>query len=961
MRQPHPKRFRRVFSIVGEGERADPVRAARRQQQRIARLARAFLNMRERLFIMFPHQNLMRDAARGERIMHALRFLRRRLPQLVIDSESRDASRCVAVQQKRQRHGIPAARHADGDACIAFQQPLQRFGKFFRRYCFHSESGPVFTIDSPSEYDQNPEDAATRESKMSLPFPSSAGSSPQVLTPDGLVRRPAGQGINAPVDSEGRTLLQLAVLGGDAVAVERLLKAGANINQLDSYGRNAAFHAAGAGNAELFARLLKAGADISGTDDSGRPVAFYAFARGLAPAQIDALRRAGLPLDRKDKSGRTLLHAAVTAEQPELADYLRRTRPAQLEAVDADGRTPLHAALAARAYKSFALLLAPGGADALARTRRGETALHLAAAAGDMKALELLLALPELRRTLDVFRTADTGHTPLMLAAQNGHMAVVLRLAGLGADVNLRDTLGRHSLFLAVQKGDVSMAQLLIAQGADVAKAPVMTDDTAGGRRPMLHAASEAAYRQMLRVLLDAGIDLELRDGHGQTALFRAAEGARLSTRVRALLEAGADANAADLNGRRPIDVAMNAVTQFNPNYQMLKETVEALLNAGADPNISPDARGLPQAPLHLAARLRYADLARQLVERGARVDELDRATGQTPFLAAALAGSRQVAEYLRAQGADITLRDKSGRGALHLSAASDDSELLGLLLRDPAFAGKLDLADANGSTALHHAALQRQDDNVRLLVAAGAKLDARDAQGFTPLHRAVKSMNADVVGAFEAYGAARKTDWNIRTIDTLETPLHLAARHGNYAVIERLLRNPVDFAAVDARGLTPLMAAAEASQFGALRSIAERMNRAGQSVDLARDAEGRTALHLLVERGDMSAMASQLIDFGASHAARTKAGDTPLHLALRKGNKFVARTLLSRGADAAARNNKGETPLDLAKRLGDADLVAVITARLPAPPAKPAAPAAPAASKPAHRKPTPPPSVPKL
>ena len=84
-------------------------------------------------------------------------------------------------------------------------------------------------------------------------------------------------------------------------------------------------------------------------------------------------------------------------------------------------------------------------------------------------------------------------------------------------------------------------------------------------------------------------------------------------------------------------------------------------------------------------------------------------------------------------------------------------------------------------------------------------------------------------------------------------------------------------------------------------------------SID-AQDGSGETPLHIAARKGEKEE-AELLIAKGADVNAKDKDGKTPLHEAARLGQREVAELLIGRGADVNARDRSGSTPLRRAVR----------------------------------------------
>ncbi|KAH7120339.1 ankyrin repeat-containing domain protein [Dactylonectria estremocensis] len=148
-------------------------------------------------------------------------------------------------------------------------------------------------------------------------------------------------------------------------------------------------------------------------------------------------------------------------------------------------------------------------------------------------------------------------------AAMTSKSHIYLLLLNHGADLEVRDILGRTSLSWAVAGFDIQLVKTLLGLGADVDAADC------AGRTPL----SWAAQGGIAGSLLDAGANIESRDKNGRTPLSWAAEN-RYASVAKSLLDAGADAKSRDEHGRTPLSRAAGYGTI---------EIVELLLKHGAE------------------------------------------------------------------------------------------------------------------------------------------------------------------------------------------------------------------------------------------------------------------------------------------------------------------------------------------------------------------------------------------
>jgi ankyrin repeat protein len=130
------------------------------------------------------------------------------------------------------------------------------------------------------------------------------------------------------------------------------------------------------------------------------------------------------------------------------------------------------------------------------------------------------------------------GVTPLFMAAQNGHLEIVILLLKAGADVNIANKeSGISPLWIASQQGHSEIIRMLLKAGADV-----NVTQKASGITPLWMAAQNG-HSRIVWLMLEAGADVNAAHKEsGITPLWIASQNGRPWI-AKLLLGAGADVN----------------------------------------------------------------------------------------------------------------------------------------------------------------------------------------------------------------------------------------------------------------------------------------------------------------------------------------------------------------------------------------------------------------------------------
>lgn len=455
------------------------------------------------------------------------------------------------------------------------------------------------------------------------------------------------------------------------------------------------------------------------------------------------------------------------------------------------------------------------------------------------------------------------GQSPLHRAAEYGAAGPVRELLHTGASVDLLNTAGETPLLVAARAGKPEAAGALLEAGAHVDARDVAYGETA------LHKAAMIGHSELARTLIAHGADLNASSKAGSTPLHIAATANREEV-ARILLASGADVNARDALGLTPLHRAVSLdapalvklLLAYGADIGIIGEYVAASLEP---PGIGPEGprsstppTGPPPSRDAGSPSGGGPSLPQVEIDPGA-VD----GRGRTLLHQAVAQGDISLARELLTRGADVNAAARFGETPLHLAAAGNRPEMIGLLLGAGA---NMEARDAvAGNTPLHLAATLGRAEATAALVAGGADVNAAGPQGQRALHIAVGVNHLEVVGQLLAAGA----DPNNRT-QLGTTALSRAAFWGRPEAVELLAAHGADPNAANAQGRTPLYAAV---------------------------------------MDDNDTLAQSLLNRGATANVRDTWGASPLHWAAARGNVETAHLLMLHGADAAALTGAGVTP----------------------------------------------------
>ena len=399
--------------------------------------------------------------------------------------------------------------------------------------------------------------------------------------------------------ANGETPLMMAARNGSVAAIKVLLHHKADVNTKETLrGTTALMWAAEQGHSDAVKALVAGGADLGAATEWDTRNSRLNIAPTVQQRAQSAQGAGGLGGFARARTRRAAAGGAASPD--DFDDFAAFFRGPQIK--DGGGLTPLVYA-AREGCLECARALVEAGADVNQVTHYGWTALLTATQNRHYQLARYLLdhgANPNIAN--------KGGWTPLYLATDNrnieagdypvrkpdmDHLDYIKLLLDKGAKVNTRicgaqssdteckgDTTETRTNFTmqwlyedgatpfvrAAQSGDVPLMKLLLAQGADP-KIATAHNDTAlavaagiGWVEGVTFEWSPEESLEAVKMCLDLGIDPNVPDDQGRTALHGAAHKGRTDV-IQLLVDHGANLEAHDFGSRDTVNGAMKGLT----------------------------------------------------------------------------------------------------------------------------------------------------------------------------------------------------------------------------------------------------------------------------------------------------------------------------------------------------------------------------------------------------------------
>jgi ankyrin repeat protein len=401
--------------------------------------------------------------------------------------------------------------------------------------------------------------------------------------------------------------------------------------------------------------------------------------------------------------------------------------------------------------------------------------------------------------------------------------------------------------------------------------------------------------------------------------------------RIKELLANGAKPDIKDIEGFSALSVCARQGSATH------LEILKILLNAGA--NINQKTIDDGNSPLHFAVYNNHFAIMKELVKRGADINQQDK-DGDTPLSCATLDNNIDIVKELLNNGANPHINDINGSSLLHYCAQHGYFELMKILLNAGVDINQqTNIGDSPLSTALYY----NKFDIAKELCERGANIYTTDIHGVTPICFPTRKGHLGIVKYLHKHGAIiventiQAAIYNgrinvLKYFSKLGLNAHIdsiynAVKFNKPKLINLLSKMGGNLNYISDFGNTPLSLALATKSYECIKALC----KLGANMNMVDIRSNFLPIQSSLIRGDYKAL-TILINNGVS--VNTMIHDSPL---LHYGILFMdmntvddkfktcVKVIIKAGPDFTLLDRQGEDAAEYARGLGYLDIVARI------------------------------------
>ena len=729
--------------------------------------------------------------------------------------------------------------------------------------------------------------------------------------------------------------LHLAVRSGDVNKVRGvLLNNKMSINNIDHYyGRTALELACKLGNLDIIKTLI----DHTVQDDKGTiGDQLLKIALNYEKDEVILYIITKLKCDPNIKGRyyhRSPLHVACEKGNLSLVRTLIHDYHADLNDKDSYDKTPFIKALENERDEVMLVLISEFRYDPTNIKGIYGSPLHVACKKGNLSLVRTLIH----DYHADLNDKDSYDKTPFIKALENERDEVMLVLISEFRydPTNIKGIYG-SPLHVACMKGNLSLVRTLIRDyHAD------LNDEDIFGNTPITLAIENERNEVMLVLISEFATNIKGKIG---VSLNVACKKGNLSLVRTLICDYHADINHKDSNGKTPFTWALE-----NERDEVMLVLISEF---GCDPTNIKGRNCV--SPLHVACKKGNLGLVRTLIhDYHADLNDKD-SSGKTPFTLALEYERDEVMLVLISEfGCDPTnIKCRKGVSPLHVACKKGNLSLIRTLILD--YHAGLNKKDSYGKTPFIEA-LENERDEVMLVLISEFRYDPTNIKGIygSPLHVACMKGNPSLIRTLilDYHAGLNKKDYYGKTpfIKALEnerdevmlvlisefgcdptnikcrkgvSPLHVACKKGNLSLIRTLI---LDYHAglnkKDSYGRMPFIKALENERDEVMLVL---ISEFGCDPTNIKCRKGVSPLHVACKKGNLSLIRTLILDYHAGLNKKDSYGKTPFIKALENERDEVMLVLISEfGYDPTdIKGRYGVSPLHVACMKGNLSLI---------------------------------------